>query len=71
MMEVDSTVATEIDASTHTSARTQRIEVITCGERRWRWSLEEKRAIYRGRRYQYLPGARAERISSMLRKNAP
>jgi transposase len=49
MTDADSTVATEIDASTHTSdrmsARTQRIEVITRGERRRRWSLEEKRAI--------------------------
>jgi hypothetical protein len=29
----------------HTSARTQRIEVITRGERRRRWSAEEKQAI--------------------------
>jgi transposase len=31
--------------SAHTSARTQRIEVITRGERRRRWSAEEKQAI--------------------------
>jgi len=31
--------------SAHTSARTQRIEVITCGERRRRWSTEQKQAI--------------------------
>jgi transposase len=31
--------------STHMSARPQRIEVITRGERRRRWSLEEKQAI--------------------------
>ena len=40
---------TETDTSTHTSdrksARPQRIEVITRGERRRRWSLEEKQAI--------------------------
>jgi transposase len=49
MTEGDSRVATEIDARTHTSdrmsARPQRIEVITRGERRRRWSLEEKQAI--------------------------
>jgi hypothetical protein len=41
-----STTGTEADASTHTSdrksARPQRIEVITRGERRRRWSLEAK-----------------------------
>lgn len=31
--------------SAHTSARPQRIEVITRGERRRRWSAEEKQAI--------------------------
>jgi transposase len=31
--------------SSHMTARTQRIEVITRGERRRRWSIEEKRAI--------------------------
>jgi transposase len=40
---------TESDTSTHTSGRKsahpQRIEVITRGERRRRWSLEEKQAI--------------------------
>jgi hypothetical protein len=40
---------TEADTSTHKSdrksARPQRIEVITRGERRRRWSLEEKQAI--------------------------
>jgi transposase len=40
---------TEADTSTRTSdrkrARPQRIEVITRGERRRRWSLEEKQAI--------------------------
>jgi transposase len=40
---------TETDPSTHTSdrksARPQRIEVITRGERRRRWSLEAKQAI--------------------------
>jgi len=40
---------TDTDPSTHTtarmSARTQRIEVITRGERRRRWSLEEKQTI--------------------------
>lgn len=50
MTEIDSTEATEdFDRSTHTSdgmsARPQRIEVITRGERRRRWSLEEKQAI--------------------------
>ncbi len=44
-----SSAATEADPSTHMSARmsarTQRIEVITRGERRRRWSLEEKQAI--------------------------
>ena len=39
----------DIDASTHMSdrmsARTQRIEVITRGERRRRWSPEQKQAI--------------------------
>lgn len=49
MTDAESTVAIEIDASTHTndrmSAHPQRIEVITRGERRRRWSLEEKQAI--------------------------
>ena len=40
---------TDIEASTHTinrmSTHPQRIEVITRGERRRRWSLEEKHAI--------------------------
>ena len=49
MTDAESTVAIEIDASTHTndrmSAGMQRIEVITRGERRRRWSLEEKQAI--------------------------
>ena len=44
-----STAATDADPSTHTSdrmsTRPQRIEVITRGERRRRWSLEEKQAI--------------------------
>jgi hypothetical protein len=44
-----STTGTEADTSTHTSdpksARPQRIEVITRGERRRRWSLGEKQAI--------------------------
>jgi transposase len=31
--------------SSHMTARTQRIEVITRGERRRRWSIEEKREI--------------------------
>jgi transposase len=42
-------VATESDASTHTSARMSaprpRIEVITGVERRRRWSWDQKRAI--------------------------
>ena len=46
---VISTTETAAAASTHTSdrksARPQRIEVITRGERRRRWSLEEKQAI--------------------------
>ena len=46
---VISPTGTEADTSTHTSdrksARPQRIEVITRGERRRRWSLEEKQAI--------------------------
>ena len=47
---VISPTGTESDTSTHTSgrksARRQRIEVITTrGERRRRWSLEEKQAI--------------------------
>src|SRR5580692_5490158 len=50
MMDIDSTELTEAaDQSTHMSghksARTQRIEVITRGERRRRWSAEEKQAI--------------------------
>ena len=44
-----SSAATQTDTSTHMSdhmsTRTQRIEVITRGERRRRWSLEEKQAI--------------------------
>ena len=44
-----STPGAEADTSTHTSdrksARPQRIEVITRGEWRRRWSLEEKQAI--------------------------
>jgi transposase len=44
-----STTGTEANTSTHTSdresARPQRIEVITRGEPRRRWSLEEKQAI--------------------------
>jgi transposase len=43
------TTGTEAATSTHTSdrksARSQRIELITRGERRRRWSLEEKQAI--------------------------
>src|ERR1700724_3193101 len=46
---VINTTGTETATSTHTSgrmsARPQRIEVITRGERRRRWSLEEKQAI--------------------------
>jgi len=46
---VISTPGTEADTSTDTSDRTsvrpQRIELITRGERRRRWSLEEKQAI--------------------------
>ncbi len=46
---VISTTEAEVDTSTHTSGRMsahrQRIEVITRGERRRRWSLEEKQAI--------------------------
>jgi len=50
MMDIDSMEVTEgSDQSTHMSAhksaRTQRIEVITRGERRRRWSAEEKQAI--------------------------
>lgn len=50
MTDIDSTAAAALpDRSTHTtdrmSARPQRIEVITRGERRRRWSLEEKQAI--------------------------
>ena len=50
MIDIDSTEVTEdSDQSTymsaHKSARTQRIEVITRGERRRRWSAEEKQAI--------------------------
>ena len=44
-----SAAGAELDPSTHTSDRMsthpQRIEVITRGERRRRWSLEEKQAI--------------------------
>jgi transposase len=46
---VISPTGTEADTSTHTSGRMsahpQRIEVITRGERRRRWSREEKQAI--------------------------
>jgi transposase len=50
MTDIASTEASDgSDRSTHTtdrmSTRTQRIEVITRGERRRRWSLEEKQAI--------------------------
>ena len=50
MTDIDSTEATEdFDRSTHTSDRMsalpRRIEVITRGERRRRWSLTEKQAI--------------------------
>ena len=50
MTDIDSTGVTgDFDRSTHTSdrmsTRPQRIEVITRGERRRRWSLEEKQAI--------------------------
>ena len=50
MTDIDSTEVTEdSDQSTymsaHMSARPQRIEVITRGERRRRWSAEEKQAI--------------------------
>jgi transposase len=50
MTDIASTEASDgSDRSTHTtdrmSPRTQRIEVITRGERRRRWSLEEKQAI--------------------------
>ena len=36
---------TSAPMSSHTSARSQRIEVITRGERRRRWSVEQKREI--------------------------
>ena len=50
MIDIDSTEVTEdSDQSTYMSARKsarpQRIEVITRGERRRRWSVEEKQAI--------------------------
>ena len=50
MTDIESTEAAESsDRSTHTtdrmSTRLQRIEVITRGERRRRWSLDEKQAI--------------------------
>jgi len=46
MMDIDSPETTEdSDRSTHMSARAQRIEVITRGERRRRWSAGEKQAI--------------------------
>ena len=46
MTDTDVAVASNgADESTHMSARTQRIEVITRGERRRRWSAEEKQAI--------------------------
>lgn len=46
----DETAAAEAEARSahttgHTSARSQRIEVITRGERRRRWSIEQKREI--------------------------
>lgn len=48
MMDGDGTIEND-DTSTHTSdrmsARAQRIEVITRGERRRRWSPEQKQAI--------------------------
>jgi transposase len=50
MMDIDSAEMTEgsdqgTHMSAHKSARPQRIEVITRGERRRRWSAEEKQAI--------------------------
>ena len=50
MTDIDSTEAAELadrsaHKSTHMSARPQRIEVITRGERRRRWSPEQKQAI--------------------------
>src|ERR1700710_2508512 len=46
---VISATGTEADTSTHTSdrksARPQRIEVITRGERRRRWTIEQKQTI--------------------------
>ena len=50
MTDIDSTEAAacsdrSTDTSDRMSTRPQRIEVITRGERRRRWSLEEKRAI--------------------------
>ena len=50
MTDIDSTEVTEdfeqsTHMSAHKSARTQRIEVITRGERRRRWSAEEKQAL--------------------------
>ena len=41
----DRSTHTSADMSAHTRARPQRIEVITRGERRRRWSAEEKQAI--------------------------
>lgn len=41
----DRSTHTSTDMSAHTRARPQRIEVITRGERRRRWSAEEKQAI--------------------------
>ena len=49
--DIDTVIRTAIEPDTgahmssHMSARTQRIEVITRGERRRRWSVEEKQAI--------------------------
>ena len=49
MMDTDcpvvSTTGTETDTNDRKSARLQRIEVITRGERRRRWSVEAKQAI--------------------------
>jgi transposase len=44
--DIDSQEASEVgESSARMSAHTQRIEVITRGERRRRWSVEEKQAI--------------------------
>jgi transposase len=45
MPEVSKLADESTHMSAHMSARTQRIEVITRGERRRRWSTEEKQAI--------------------------